>query len=60
VRVLQCDDGRAVLAVRGPVAPLLRVAAALDPIDVTARPADLDELFLAFYRDAPTGGPADG
>jgi ABC-2 type transport system ATP-binding protein len=60
VRVLQCDDGRAVLAVRGPVAPLLRVAAALDPIDVTARPADLDELFQAFYRDAPTGGPADG
>lgn len=55
VRVLHCDDGRAVLAVRGSVAPLLRVAAPLDPVDVTARPADLDELFLAFYRDAPEG-----
>ena len=60
VRVLHCQDGRAVLAVRGPVAPLLRVAAALDPVDVAARPADLDELFLAFYRDSPSGGPADG
>ncbi|HEV7189245.1 MAG TPA: ABC transporter ATP-binding protein [Blastococcus sp.] len=55
VRVLHCDDGRVVLAVRGPVGPLLRVAAALDPVDVTARPADLDELFLTFYRDAPGG-----
>ena len=60
VRVLHCQDGRAVLAVRGPVAPLLRVAAALDPVDVAARPADLDELFLAFYRDSPTGDPGHG
>jgi len=60
VRVLQCDDGHVVLAVRGPVGPLLRVAAALDPVDIIARPADLEELFLAFYRDAPVGGPADG
>ncbi len=57
VRVLQCVDGRAVLSVSGAVAPLLRVAAALDPVDITARPADLDELFLAYYRSEPAGTP---
>lgn len=55
VRVLHCLDGRVVLAVRGPVAPLLRVVAPLEPVDLTARPADLDELFLAFYRDSASG-----
>ena len=54
-RILHCDDGRAVFAVRGSVAPLLRVAASLEPLDVLARPADLDELFLTFYRDSPAG-----
>jgi ABC-2 type transport system ATP-binding protein len=49
-QVLHCADGRAVLAVTGPVAPLLRRAAELDAVDVTARPADLDELFLTYYR----------
>ena len=38
------------LSITGPVAPLLRVAADLDPTDITARPADLDELFLSYYR----------
>jgi ABC-2 type transport system ATP-binding protein len=60
VRVLHCDDGRVALAVSGSVAPLLRIAASLDPLEVSARPADLDELFLAFYRDAPAGASDAG
>jgi len=38
------------LTVTGPVAPVLRAIAALDPVDLLARPADLDELFLGYYR----------
>jgi ABC-2 type transport system ATP-binding protein len=44
---------RVVLSVRGPVAPLLAAVVPLDPVDITARPADLDELFRAFYREEP-------
>ena len=51
VRVLNTDDGHITLSLHGPVAPVLRAAADLDPIDVIARPADLDELFLTYYRD---------
>jgi ABC-2 type transport system ATP-binding protein len=51
VRVLDSSDGRrVVLSITGSVAPILRVAAPLDPVDVSARPADLDELFLSYYR----------
>lgn len=50
VRVLESTDRRVALSITGPVAQLLRVAADLDPIDITARPADLDELFLTYYR----------
>jgi ABC-2 type transport system ATP-binding protein len=50
VRVLSHDTTRMRLSVTGPVGPLLRVAADLDPVDMTARPADLDELFLTYYR----------
>ena len=50
VRVLESTDRRITLSITGPVAPLLRVAADLDPTDITARPADLDELFLTYYR----------
>jgi ABC-2 type transport system ATP-binding protein len=39
------------LSVSGPLAPVLRVAADLHAVDVTARPADLDELFLRYYHD---------
>ena len=41
------------MSVAGPIAPLLRVAADLDPVEMTARPADLDELFLTYYRTGP-------
>ena len=51
VRVITADRAHLTLAVRGAVAPVLRAAAALDPLDVIARPADLEELFLAYYRD---------
>ncbi|MGA4792500.1 ABC transporter ATP-binding protein [Nocardia sp. AB354] len=53
VEVLSDAAERVVLAVTGPVAPVLRTAAALNAVDVTARPADLDELFRTYYRDEP-------
>ncbi len=56
VQVLSHDATRLVLSITGPVAPLLRTAAELDPVDVTARRADLDELFLTYYR---TDEPAE-
>ena len=54
------DNGKHItLATRGAVAPVLRVAAELDPLDVVARPADLDELFLTYYRDQSVDEPVD-
>jgi ABC-2 type transport system ATP-binding protein len=38
------------LTVSGPLAPVVRALAPLDPVDLTARPVDLDELFLGYYR----------
>lgn len=35
----------------GSVAPVLRVIAALEPMAISARPAELDELFLQLYRE---------
>ena len=48
------DGDRVTLHVTGPVAPLLRVIADHDPVDLVARHADLDELFLTYYREHPT------
>jgi ABC-2 type transport system ATP-binding protein len=48
---------RVTLHVTGELAPLLRVIADHDPVDLVARYADLDELFLTYYRDIPS---ADG
>ncbi len=59
VRVLESTDRRVTLSITGPVAPLLRVAADLDPTDITARPADLDELFLSYYRTDSSPAVAD-
>ena len=50
VEVVSAEPERVVLALTGRVGPVLRVAADLDPADITARPADLDELFLTYYR----------
>ena len=50
VKVTKADPRRLRLTITGPVAPVLRAIAPLDPIDLLARPADLDELFLGYYR----------
>lgn len=50
VRVVTSDVRSVTLVLHGPVAPVLRVALDFEPIDVVARPADLDELFLTYYR----------
>ena len=50
VQVISNDKGTLSLSVSGPVGPTLRVAADLRAVDVTARPSDLDELFLRYYR----------
>jgi ABC-2 type transport system ATP-binding protein len=59
VQVVAAVGRHITLALRGPVAPVLRVAAELDPLDVVARPPDLDELFLTYYRDQPAEEPMD-
>jgi ABC-2 type transport system ATP-binding protein len=52
VQVLDAIDGRRfVLSVTGRIGPLLRVVTPMDPLDLIARPADLDELFLTYYHD---------
>lgn len=40
----------------GSVAPLLQAAVGLGAVDLTARPAGLDEIFRAFYRSDVTEG----
>ncbi len=51
VRHVVVDGERVTLQVTGALAPLLRMIADHDPVDVVARHADLDELFLTYYRD---------
>ncbi len=54
VTVTACDGLRIALEVpKGAIGAVLRVIAEHDPLDVVSRHADLDELFLDFYRDAP-------
>jgi ABC-2 type transport system ATP-binding protein len=50
VHVTSTEDRTVTLALSGPIAPVLRVAADLDAVDMTARPTDLEELFLRYYR----------
>lgn len=59
VQVVAANGTRITLALRGAVAPVLRVAAELGPLDMVARPADLDELFLTYYRDQSGDRPDD-
>jgi ABC-2 type transport system ATP-binding protein len=51
IEVTDAQAHSVALSVSGPLAPVLRVAGDLDAVDMTARPADLDELFLRYYRD---------
>lgn len=53
VTVTGSDGPRLTLDVAGEIGPALAVIARHDPIDLTSRPADLDELFLGFYRQSP-------
>ena len=55
VQVLSTDTTAVRFSVAGPIVPLLRVAVGLNPIDMTARPADLEDLFLAYYRIGADG-----
>jgi ABC-2 type transport system ATP-binding protein len=50
---LTLDGNKVSLQATGELAPLLRVIADHDPLDLVTRHADLDELFLAYYRDTP-------
>ncbi len=56
VEIRSAAAGRLVLTLTGPLAPLLTAAAALEPVDLVARPADLDELFLRYYGDQAQDG----
>jgi len=51
VRVEACDGPQVTLQVTGEIAPVLKIIAGYDPVDLISRPPDLDELFLGFYRD---------
>ena len=50
VTVTAADGPYVSLDVNGDIGPVLQLIAGRDPVDLTARPADLEELFLAFYR----------
>jgi ABC-2 type transport system ATP-binding protein len=51
VSVISCDGGTVQLEVTGAIGPVLRVIADLDPVDFSSQHADLDELFLSYYRE---------
>ena len=51
VSMTSCDGPAIQLEVTGAIGPVLRAIADQDPVDVTSRHADLDELFLAYYRE---------
>jgi ABC-2 type transport system ATP-binding protein len=60
VKVLAHDTTHLRLSVTEPIGPLLRVAADLDAVDMTARPVGLDELFLTYYRTEAEGSDRHG
>jgi ABC-2 type transport system ATP-binding protein len=53
VTVTESAGRRMTLDVTGEIGPVLKVIASHDPVDLISRPADLDELFLDFYRPPP-------
>jgi ABC-2 type transport system ATP-binding protein len=55
VRVITSEPTRVVLELAGDLAPILRELADHDPVDIVSKQADLDELFLSFYRDPQRG-----
>jgi beta-exotoxin I transport system ATP-binding protein len=59
VSVTSTRGSRIAMEVTGALGPVLKVIAERDPLDVISRPADLDELFLDFYRGPISSEPAD-
>lgn len=53
VTVTASEGPRVTMDVIGEIAPILKVIASHDPVNLISRPADLDELFLDYYRDSP-------
>jgi ABC-2 type transport system ATP-binding protein len=54
VRHVAVDGERVTLQLVGELAGLLRMIADHDPVEMVARHADLDELFLSYYRETPS------
>jgi ABC-2 type transport system ATP-binding protein len=54
VTVTACEARRIALQVTGPIGPVLAAIAERDPVELLSRHADLDELFLGFYRESPS------
>ena len=55
IHATSAEATRVVVSVTGPLGPLLARAATLNPTELTARPADLEELFLSYYRTTGEG-----
>jgi len=55
VQQVTAEGDRITLQTTGRLAELLRVVADHNPLDVVARHADLDELFLTYYREDGAG-----
>jgi ABC-2 type transport system ATP-binding protein len=51
VRSVEATDGRITLSFDGKMAVLLKIAEQHDVLDVTTEEADLEEIFLTYYRD---------
>jgi ABC-2 type transport system ATP-binding protein len=51
VRSVEVTHGRTVLSFDGKMAALLKIAEQHDVVDVTTEEADLEEIFLTYYRD---------
>jgi beta-exotoxin I transport system ATP-binding protein len=58
VSVTACDGTNLQLRVTGAIGPVLRAVADHDPVDFTAQHADLDELFLGYYREPVAPEPS--
>jgi len=54
VKVTTVDGAYVALDVIGDIGPALKLIADDDPVDLSARPADLDELFLSYYQPGAT------
>jgi ABC-2 type transport system ATP-binding protein len=56
----ELEDGQLHLRVSGPIQPVLAAAVDQGVVDLTARHADLDELFLSYYSGEATGAEGAG